>query len=412
MQEYVINKKEKEVLRCLAGQVAELAARPIEMEKRDLWYRHNALEATRPVIFCDPENGWKEIVTEEQLKCENELARQWEGVLRRDIFWGTSMGDDRVVEPFFNINYDYTESDWGMHETKTGGVGGGAYHWDAPLKDYKDFDKLHFPDIKVDYQKTDLLKDLANEIFGDLLTISIKGNWWWTLGITQTLVFLRGLEQIMYDVYDYPDELHKLMSFLRDGHMHKLDFLERNSLLSLNNYGTYVGSGGFGYTTELPQKDFDKNKVRTIDMWGFGESQETSQISPDMFEEFIFPYQLTILQRFGLNCYGCCEALNKRWHIIEKIPNLRRISVSPWADLKDMAEKLGDRYVYSMKPNPAYLAVSNIDEELIRKGLREAMKVTKGCRVEVIMKDNNTIGKNPENVIRWCKIAREEAENL
>lgn len=412
MQTYVINKEEKEILRCLAGQVAELAARPMVMEKRNLWYRHNALEATRPVIFCDPENGWNEIVTEEQLKCKNELARQWEGFLRREIFWETSMGDDRVVEPFFNINYVHTESDWGMHETKTGGLGGGAYHWDAPLKDYNDSDKLHFPEIKVDFGKTDLLKDLANDIFGDLLTVGIKGNWWWTLGITQTLVFLRGLEQIMYDVYDYPDELHKLMAFLRDGHMHKLDFLEKNSLLSLNNDGTYVGSGGFGYSTELPQKDFNENKVRTIDMWGFGESQESSQISPDMFEEFIFPYQLTILQRFGLNCYGCCEALNRRWHIIEKIPNLRRVSVSPWADLKDMAEKLGNRYIYSMKPNPAYLAVSNIDEELIRKELREAMKLTKDCRVEVIMKDNNTIGKNPENVIRWCKIAREEAENL
>ena len=43
--------------------MAELAARPIEAEKRELWYRHNALEATRPVVFCDPENGWNEIIT-------------------------------------------------------------------------------------------------------------------------------------------------------------------------------------------------------------------------------------------------------------------------------------------------------------------------------------------------------------
>jgi hypothetical protein len=36
-----------------------------------------------------------------------------------------------------------------------------------------------------------------------------------------------------------------------------LDFLEKNNLLSLNNESTYVGSGGFGWTHELPQKDFD-----------------------------------------------------------------------------------------------------------------------------------------------------------
>ena len=46
---FTVSRAEEEVLRRLAGEVASLAARPIEDEKRDLWYRHNALEATRPV---------------------------------------------------------------------------------------------------------------------------------------------------------------------------------------------------------------------------------------------------------------------------------------------------------------------------------------------------------------------------
>ena len=58
---FVISESDGQILRALAAEVAELAARPIENEKRDLWYRHNALEATRPLIFCDPENGWNEI---------------------------------------------------------------------------------------------------------------------------------------------------------------------------------------------------------------------------------------------------------------------------------------------------------------------------------------------------------------
>lgn len=406
-----ITDSDKLILKELARQVADLAALPEQKAKRELWYRHNELEATRPVIFCDPENGWREIIKEEDLKCESGLAKEWEFRLRREIFWGRYMGDDRVVESFFDLNYIHNKSDWGMHEIRTGGNNGGAYHWDAPLKDYKDFDKLHFPTISVDYEKTNEIVNTAKEIFGDYLTVRIKGNWWWTLGLTQTLVYLRGLEEIMYDMYDYPDELHRLMAFLRDGHLAELDFLEQNGLLSLNNDSTYVGSGGFGYTNELPQKDFN-GKVRTIDMWGFGESQETSGVSPELFEEFIFPYQRVILERFGLNCYGCCESLNKRWHIVKEIPRLRRVSVSPWANIEDMAEKLGSNYIYSLKPIPTDLAVPKIDEERIRKNLREAMKITKNCRVEIIMKDNNTIGNNPENVIRWCKIAKEEAERL
>ena len=66
----------------------------------------------------------------------------------------------------------------------------------------------------------------------------------------------------------------------------------------------------------------------------------------------------------------------------------------------------------SMKPNPAVLSTPEIDAVAIRRDLRRALEVTKGCRVEVIMKDNHTIGRRPENVVRWCRIAQEEAEKV
>ncbi len=408
----VIGRGDREILRRLAGRIAELAARPIEDEKRDLWYRHNALEATRPLIFCDPENGWNEIITDAQIECRGKLAREWEMTLRKEIFWGESMGDDRVIEPYFEIPYVYVESDWGMQETKVGGENGGSYTWDSPLKSYSDLSKLHFPRISVDYEATHNLLSLAKKVLGNLLAVRLKERWWWSLGMTWTLVNLRGLEQIMFDIYDYPDQLHQLMGILRDGTLAKLDFLEENGLLSLNNDGTYVGSGGFGYTRELPQKDFDGKTIRTRDMWGFCESQETSTFSPEMFAEFIFPYQLPILERFGLNCYGCCEPLDKRWRVVKNAPRLRRVSVSPWANLADLADKLGEQYIYSMKPHPGDLAVPSLNEERIRSELRRALQITRNCRVEIIMKDNHTIANNPQNVIRWCQIAREEAEAI
>jgi hypothetical protein len=73
---------------------------------------------------------------------------------------------------------------------------------------------------------------------------------------------LRGLQQIMFDMSDYPDDLHGFMAVLRDGHLAKLDYLHDNGLLSLNNNGTYVGSGGFGWSHELRQASFDGH-VRT-----------------------------------------------------------------------------------------------------------------------------------------------------
>ena len=77
--------------------------------------------------------------------------------------------------------------------------------------------------------------------------------------------------------------------------------------------------------------------------------------------------------------------------------------MSPWANIETMAENLGADYVYSLKPNPADLAAAEIDEDKIRKDLRRAIELTRGCRVEIIMKDNHTIGNNPENVKKWCQ---------
>jgi hypothetical protein len=403
---YDISPRDREILRPLAGRVAELAARPLEDEKRELWHRHNNLEATRPVIFHDPEHGWVEIIKDEALQCTGALARDWEMRLRKEIFWGESLCDDRVIQPYFDIRHVYEESDWGMKVTRIGGEHGTSYNWDSPLKSYDDLDKLHTPVITVDYDATRRQVELAQQTFGDLLIVRNRTKWWWTLGLTRQASDLRGLQEIMLDMYDHPDELKRLMSILRDGMLARLDFLERNGLLSTNVDGGYVGSGGFGFTKQLPEAK--EGEVHPADMWGFCESQETVGVAPEMFGEFVYPFQKPILERFGLNCYGCCEPLHLRWDVVKQVPRLRRVSVSPWADVEKMAEQLGDRYVFSYKPSPSDLAQPVMDEDRVRKVLRSTLEATRGCRLEIIMKDNHTIGNNPRNSIRWVEIAREE----
>lgn len=412
MDDLKVSSTEREVLRRLAGDVAALAMRPIESEKCKLWTKHNALEQTRPLVFCDPENGWKEIITPDRLECENPLARRWEMRLRKEIFWGAKMGDDRTVQRFFDIPYVHGGINWGLGEVRIGERAGGAYTWEQQINTEDDIAKLRYPHVEVDRKETARLVAIAEEIFGDLLPVRIKTMFWWALAQPRRLLEWRGgMTQLMYDFIDNPNLIHRLMTIVRDGTMAMLDQLEEEGLLSLNNDGTYVGSGGLGWTDELPQPDFS-GKVRCADMWGFCESQETVGISPKMFAEFVFPYQLPILERFGLNCYGCCEPLQLRWHIIKQIPNLRRVSVSAWADWAKIAEMLGDKYIYSLKPNPADLAMESFNEDYIRAGLREALRITRGCHVEIIMKDNHTIRGDPQRVIRWVQIAREEAENV
>jgi hypothetical protein len=406
-----IRPPERDTLRRLAGEVAGLAARPIERDKRQLWTKHNALEPTRPLIFCDPENGWNEIIPAQQLECSNDLARQWEMHLRKEIFWGSQMKDDYTIQSYFDVGHVHQEIDWGLKETRIGGEDGGAYTWDAPIKTERDLDRLRPPEINVDHEATEDLMSVADDAFGDLLKVRAKTQWWWTLGLTRVLAELRGLQQIMFDVYDNPDLIHRTMAILRDGTLAMLDYLEEAGLLSANDDGTYVGSGGLGWSNDLSSVQAD-GMVRPAGMWGFAESQETVGISPEMFAEFVFPYQVPILERFGLNCYGCCEPLDGRWHVVKEIPRLRRVSVSAWADASQMAELLEDNYIFSLKPNPADLAMSSFDEDRIRAEMRETLQILRDCRVEIIMKDNHTIRNDTQRVVRWVRIVRDEADRL
>ena len=69
-----ISTHDRNILRLLAGRVAELSTRPIDEEKKHCGSSSNALEATSSLIFCDPENGWNEIITADQLQCHGDLA--------------------------------------------------------------------------------------------------------------------------------------------------------------------------------------------------------------------------------------------------------------------------------------------------------------------------------------------------
>jgi hypothetical protein len=176
--------------------------------------------------------------------------------------------------------------------------------------------------------------------------------------------------------------------------------------LSPHNANDYTGSGGVGYTRELEPAG---ERVMLRDLWGFSESQETVGVSPAMFGEFIFPYQMPLLEQFGLNCYGCCEPVHLRLEYLLRIPRLRRVSVSPWCDQQIMADALRGKAVFSRKPNPALVCVGN-DEAVIRRDLRQTLQIAGRGALEIIMKDTHTVENHPERLSRWVQIAREEVE--
>jgi hypothetical protein len=115
-----------------------------------------------------------------------------------------------------------------------------------------------------------------------------------------------------------------------------------------------------------------------------------------------------VYERFGLINYGCCEPLDRKIDMIRKVKNVRKISVSPWADQQRASMHMGGDYIFLRKPNPALVAVE-LDEEAVRRDLEETLSICKenGAIPEFILKDISTVGYMPQNLWRWSEIARE-----
>ena len=133
-------------------------------------------------------------------------------------------------------------------------------------------------------------------------------------------------------------------------------------------------------------------------------SQPFGDVSPEMHDEFEITYVTEVAKRFGYTYYGCCEPLDKKIDIIKQIKNLRKIGVSPWANVTSSAEQIGGDFVFARKPNPAFVALAT-DPEVIRKETEETVKacIKYGCPCEFVLKDISTVSHKPENLIVWAK---------
>jgi hypothetical protein len=210
-----------------------------------------------------------------------------------------------------------------------------------------------------------------------------------------------------------PDYVHKLIDRMTSAYLRRLDQLESLGLISSNNDNSYNSSGGHGYTDAVPDgRSAPSSGLRTSDVWGRAMSQIFSEVSPEMHDEFALQHEMRWLERFGVCYYGCCEPLHRKVGILKKVPRLRKISMSPWVKFEEAVENVGDKYVFSMKPNPAFLAEHTWSPEKVRDDLRKKLAMAKGCVVEIILKDISSAGNDPRRLWEWADTAAAAAREF
>ena len=189
------------ILRDLAERVLEISHEPVNDERRGLWYKHNALEHTRPLVLAESGIAINDLVTDSSFLCQEGWARGLEGRFRRTIFHYEHIDDDFVVEPYINCNWQVSVSNYGFDVKLEYGNNDGemaSYRWDPPIKNLQaDFDKLHPRTYSVNRNATLAWKAHLEEVFDGILTVRIRGGYWWTVGMTWPAINHIGLENLM-----------------------------------------------------------------------------------------------------------------------------------------------------------------------------------------------------------------------
>lgn len=407
--------RERDAVRALATRVAEIAALPIQSEKADLWRRLNRLDPVRPMVMLQmlEDSAWPDTGVEDALLCTDPFLRRQELLLRRLLYQWEHQAGDMVIDSLVAVPYVVSDTGIGL-ATKRDEPDHwfGASRFVPVIVSEEDAERIRIPLVTVDQESTERLYQQHCDLYGDILDVrkTIPHNCWFDP--FDEFVQYRGIEQAFMDMMDRPAWLHGVLSRMTECHLVRMEALEARGALTLNNGNSRIGPGGLGFTDELPQPDF-AGQVRLKDLWGTASTQIFSGVSPAMHEEFALQYESRLLTRFGLSCYGCCEPLHHKVEIARRhLPNLRRISMSPWADVAAGAEAIGKDLVLSYKPNPAAMAGDTWDIENVRAGLRDVLEKTRGCSVEVLMKDLHTCHGRPERMWEWTQAALELAEEF
>ena len=404
-----MNDQDKGVLRNLAKEYVEVCHGPVQVERRDLWRRHNSLKKTRPLIYVRA-FAWQEM-PQSECTCEDPFAQQYEDFFRRHLFWNT-LDDDSVFEPWVTVQATRACNGWGIAGERHFGDGpGSSFKMDYPIKELSDIEKLRAPWHEIDEAGTSENVERLSDAIGDIITVNIdRGPAYrmWTGDISTDLGHLRGIEHFMIDMLDHPEWLHRLVKFLSDGVLRTHEEAE-----SKGDWGLCAHQNqAMPYAEESEDPAANVNGIARNRLWGYMAAQELTAVSPAMHDEFMLQYQLPILKRFGLVAYGCCEDLTNKIDILRQIPNLRRIAVSPFADAARCAEQIGQDYVLSYRPSPADMVSYGFDRDRIRSILRRDLDACRGCHVDITLKDVQTVENDPERVRKWVALTREVMDEV
>lgn len=405
------------VIRELAKQYTEIANSEYNEKSIRLAFNANDRKGGRPFVAID-EIPWVEFKSENELKlqCEEEYARGMENFFRHELYCFRHFPTNRLFRKHYYVGKSYDTEGWDVGEnadilkTEEGNnIVSHRYH--DIFENEDDIYKMKPFIITPRPDKTNEKLEKAHELLDGIIDVRTTGESYIYLAPWDQLVRMHTVENTYFDFYDRPEFMHSLMQRYVDIHTDRIEQLEKYGLLGSTDSLTSLHCTA-PYTVTLPTAD-DRDDFGMKDIWIRCTAQSLGSCSPEMYNEFEIEHMAPLFSRFGAVYYGCCEPLENVIPYLKKYPNMRKIGVSPFADVYKSAEQIGKDYTLSRKPNPSYLS-GGFSEEVIRNEIKETAEICEkfGCSYDYVLKDISTVGHDLKRLSIWAKTVNDTLDEI
>lgn len=430
--------RERLALEPLVDELLELAALPVQEERKTLWADHQALRVTPRIpvsVWWEgmPDPQWDAILGDgaapgperpREPACRGALARAIERDLRRRLWAARHVPDDHIVWPSIVIPaLESSPHDWGVPLAWEGTRPGADDPLEArrivpPFADRIETAKVRFRDVEVDEPSTRLRAEEAAELTGGRLAVRVR---WPDLGHSPFDVAARmcGLENLLAWSLERPDDVAGLMAVLTDGLVAHHARREREGRINCYRTGDWVEvamrvhcwrpaahpEGGGAPTAARTGPDACPTLA---DEWAYVSAQTSSGLGPALYERLVQPSseRLAAPYRRCTVYYHGCECLDAKAPIIARIPNLRRFHVSPWSSVPEAVRTFGGRVVLEVHAHPGevFFGASRAD---LRRSLARLVAQAEGAPLDLNLSDIHSVNGQPGLLRTWAEEARE-----